>query len=211
MKKESVINIRIDKEKKKEVEDIFESMGLNISTAVNMFFSQCIRVNGIPFEIKASVDTKSIEIKNCEGNEKIKINKKVYKCKIIDDVYYVYVGDKKFAICIEDVSSRELCIYPNMWKTENRYVFPSVVHHEEGFITDYVSKGFKRLQSVSNETIKILILKNLDNLTIHANGRKKEILLPECSVNDIHIMLEKDFDNYIKYCDDYKEFISYKI
>ena len=59
MKKESVINIRIDKEKKKEVEDIFESMGLNISTAVNMFFSQCIRVNGIPFEIIYNHTSKS--------------------------------------------------------------------------------------------------------------------------------------------------------
>lgn len=206
MKKESVVNIRIDKEKKKEVEEIFESMGLNISTAVNMFFTQCIRVGGIPFDIKANLNSDKNIL-----NDNIKINKKSYKCKKEENVYYLNELDNKFAIYIEDISSKELCVYPKVWKVENRYVLPSVIHHEEGFIKEYISKGFDKLKDINDEYIKVLVLKNLDVLTIHANGRKKEILLPENTVNNIHIMLEKDFDNYIKFCNDYKDSISYKI
>ena len=62
MKKTSNINIRIDKDVKEKSEQIFESMGINMSIAINLFLNQVIRVNGIPFEIKAP------EQKEDEGN-----------------------------------------------------------------------------------------------------------------------------------------------
>ena len=43
------INIRTDKEVKETAEKIFEQLGLNMTTAVNMFLRQAIRENGIPF------------------------------------------------------------------------------------------------------------------------------------------------------------------
>lgn len=48
------INIRIDKNVKETSEKVFEDLGLNMTTAVNMFLRQVIRVNGIPFEIKGN-------------------------------------------------------------------------------------------------------------------------------------------------------------
>ncbi|MBQ3001775.1 MAG: type II toxin-antitoxin system RelB/DinJ family antitoxin [Bacilli bacterium] len=47
------LNIRIDKNVKETSEKVFEDLGLNMTTAINMFLRQVIRVNGIPFEIKA--------------------------------------------------------------------------------------------------------------------------------------------------------------
>lgn len=47
------LNIRIDLETKKQAEALFEVLGLNMSTAVNMFLKQAIRDNGIPFTAKA--------------------------------------------------------------------------------------------------------------------------------------------------------------
>lgn len=49
------LNIRTDKEVKAQAEKIFEALGLNMTTAVNIFLRQAIRENGIPFEVKLNV------------------------------------------------------------------------------------------------------------------------------------------------------------
>lgn len=49
------VNVRTDAEIKSKCESLFESLGINMSTAVNMFFRQSLRVNGLPFEVKADI------------------------------------------------------------------------------------------------------------------------------------------------------------
>ena len=46
------LNIRTDKEVKAAAEAIFEELGMNMTTAVNIFLRQTIRENGIPFDVK---------------------------------------------------------------------------------------------------------------------------------------------------------------
>ncbi|RMC25056.1 MULTISPECIES: type II toxin-antitoxin system RelB/DinJ family antitoxin [unclassified Lactobacillus] len=48
------LNIRIDKEIKGEAERIFSELGLNMTTAVNLFLRKSIRDNGLPFDLKLS-------------------------------------------------------------------------------------------------------------------------------------------------------------
>ena len=48
----SQINVRVDDELKAQVESIFDELGINVSTAVNIFFKQVARENGIPFEMR---------------------------------------------------------------------------------------------------------------------------------------------------------------
>ena len=48
----TTINVRVDETVKRNVEDLFENMGLNISTAVNMFFRQCLMEQGLPYQPK---------------------------------------------------------------------------------------------------------------------------------------------------------------
>lgn len=45
------INIRIDKDLKKQAEVFFNDIGLNMSTAINIFIRQSLRQGKIPFEI----------------------------------------------------------------------------------------------------------------------------------------------------------------
>ena len=52
------LNIRIDRNIKETSEKVFEDLGLNMTTAINMFLRQVIRVNGIPFEIKENTPNK---------------------------------------------------------------------------------------------------------------------------------------------------------
>ncbi|MCL2060569.1 MAG: type II toxin-antitoxin system RelB/DinJ family antitoxin [Oscillospiraceae bacterium] len=47
------INIRIDANIKQEAETLFEKLGISLSGAINIFFRQAIRLQAIPFEIKA--------------------------------------------------------------------------------------------------------------------------------------------------------------
>lgn len=47
-------NIKIDQKLKQESQALFESLGLNLSTAVNIFLRQAVREQAIPFQITAS-------------------------------------------------------------------------------------------------------------------------------------------------------------
>lgn len=46
------INVRVDSELKKESEELFKDLGLNMSTAITMFLKSAVSYNGIPFDIK---------------------------------------------------------------------------------------------------------------------------------------------------------------
>jgi len=50
------INIRMDEDLKKEAELLFSELGLNMTTAVNIFVRQSLRQGGIPFEITTKTD-----------------------------------------------------------------------------------------------------------------------------------------------------------
>ncbi|WP_455266351.1 type II toxin-antitoxin system RelB/DinJ family antitoxin [Phascolarctobacterium sp.] len=49
------LNIRTDKMIKEQAEEIFNELGLNMTTAINMFLRTTIREHGIPFELKLNV------------------------------------------------------------------------------------------------------------------------------------------------------------
>lgn len=49
------MNIRMDSEVKKQAEELFSEIGMNMTTAINIFLKQAIRQNGIPFELKINV------------------------------------------------------------------------------------------------------------------------------------------------------------
>lgn len=49
------LNIRTDKAIKEQAEEIFNELGLNMTTAVNIFLRTAVREHGIPFELKLDV------------------------------------------------------------------------------------------------------------------------------------------------------------
>ncbi len=58
------LNIRIDKEVKDQAEEIFNALGMNMTTAINIFLRTTIREHGIPFDLKLDTpnDTTSAAI-----------------------------------------------------------------------------------------------------------------------------------------------------
>lgn len=55
----SSVNIRIDEEIKKQAETLFDELGLNMTTAINVFIRQAVRERRIPFEMTANVPSKA--------------------------------------------------------------------------------------------------------------------------------------------------------
>lgn len=47
----SAININVDTKIKEEATTILKGLGLNMSTAINMFLTQVVKRDGIPFEV----------------------------------------------------------------------------------------------------------------------------------------------------------------
>lgn len=48
----SAINVNVPSDVKEEATNLFNNLGLNMSTAINMFLKKAIYERGIPFEIK---------------------------------------------------------------------------------------------------------------------------------------------------------------
>ena len=49
------MNIRMDPDVKAKAQQLFASLGMDMTTAVNIFLRQAIRYNGFPFEIRADI------------------------------------------------------------------------------------------------------------------------------------------------------------
>ena len=45
------INVRVDGDVKNQAQEVFSSLGMDMSTAVNIFLRQAVRKKGIPFEL----------------------------------------------------------------------------------------------------------------------------------------------------------------
>ncbi len=51
----STITVRVDENVKKQAGNVFKNVGMDMSTAINVFLKQVIRSNGIPFPISADI------------------------------------------------------------------------------------------------------------------------------------------------------------
>ena len=55
MAKVANIYVRVKPEIKKQAEQVFDSFGMTVSEAINVFLHKAIMVGGIPFDIRPSV------------------------------------------------------------------------------------------------------------------------------------------------------------
>lgn len=55
------LNIRVDSTLKQESDLLFKSLGLNMSTAINMFLTKCVKTSSIPFKIEEPKPSKELQ------------------------------------------------------------------------------------------------------------------------------------------------------
>ncbi len=56
------VNIKVDENIRDEVKDLFNQMGLDMTTAVNMFFIASLREKGLPFAVSTLPNAKNDEV-----------------------------------------------------------------------------------------------------------------------------------------------------
>ena len=61
------LNIRTNAEVKAAAEQLFEALGLTMSSAVNIFLRQAIRQGGLPFEVKLDIPNEVTAAAIAEG------------------------------------------------------------------------------------------------------------------------------------------------
>ena len=59
------LTLRIDPELKMQASELFNALGMDLSTATGIFFRQALRCHGLPFEVKLDVPNE-ISIKAIE-------------------------------------------------------------------------------------------------------------------------------------------------
>jgi len=57
----SAINVNVPSDVKEEATILFNNLGLNMSTAINMFLKRAIYERGIPFEVKEPTPSKEFQ------------------------------------------------------------------------------------------------------------------------------------------------------
>ena len=70
------INIRISYSLKKQTVNLYNKLGLNMSTSINMFLAESVRTNSLPLSLKLNIPNKET-LKAVEESKKIIKNKKV--------------------------------------------------------------------------------------------------------------------------------------
>lgn len=83
----SAINVNVNTEIKKESTDILNDLGINMSTAVNMFLSQVIRNKGIPFDLISPKPSRKLRKALKEADDIISGKKKVKAYHNIDELF----------------------------------------------------------------------------------------------------------------------------
>ena len=75
----SAINVNVPTEVKIEATNLFNSLGISMSTAINMFLKKSIYEQGIPFELKQRPNKEVIDaLKEVDDIESGKTNNKGY-------------------------------------------------------------------------------------------------------------------------------------
>ena len=63
------LNIRTEMSIKNQAEEIFNELGLNMTTAINVFLRTAIRKHGIPFDLKLDVPNDTTAAAIVEGRK----------------------------------------------------------------------------------------------------------------------------------------------
>ncbi|MEE0886010.1 MAG: type II toxin-antitoxin system RelB/DinJ family antitoxin [Treponema sp.] len=56
------MNVRVDKNLKEQATELYNDLGLSLSSAINMFLRQSVRENGLPFKPQRTKRKSEIEL-----------------------------------------------------------------------------------------------------------------------------------------------------
>ena len=84
--------VRIDSDIKKQASDLFATLGLDMSSAVNLFLHQCVLRGGIPFNVEVPKYNQETILAMAEA-EKISKDPNVKGYETMEDLKKALMGD----------------------------------------------------------------------------------------------------------------------
>lgn len=81
------VTIRMDTEIKKEAEELFNDLGLNLTSAINMFIRKAIAEQGIPFDVKKTVNYNNETIQAMLEADKIARDSNIKGYSNLDELF----------------------------------------------------------------------------------------------------------------------------
>ena len=183
----ATVTARVDENVKKEAETLFKKMGLNMSTAMNLFLKKCILEQGIPFELK---------VPNRETR------------KVLDEVEKGVGLSKTFGSIDELTEDLE-----NNEKTPNKETLKAMQETEDILSGKIERKGYNSAEELFEDLeiqwmkLTIKTTKRFDKDLKKLKKRKYDLILLAQVINklsDSEILPEKYRDHYLT--GDYKGF-----
>ena len=56
------MSIRLDSEVKEQAQQVFSNLGIDLTTAINIFLRQAIQYQGLPFDVRLDENRKLLEV-----------------------------------------------------------------------------------------------------------------------------------------------------
>ncbi|WP_407889223.1 type II toxin-antitoxin system RelB/DinJ family antitoxin [Levilactobacillus sp. N40-8-2] len=84
-KKKVSISVKTNQADKKQAAEIFESLGLNLSTAINIFIKKSIAEGGLPFEVKDPFYSEANQAELSRRFKKIANNQNIQTHQLLTD------------------------------------------------------------------------------------------------------------------------------
>ena len=83
----STIQLRVEDELKSKSDALFKDLGTDTTTAIRIFLTQAVAINGFPFEIKRQIESNPyLPLNEKELLEKLKRSREQKKFRDADDV-----------------------------------------------------------------------------------------------------------------------------
>lgn len=82
----TTFSVRMDSDLKKDCEELFSDLGMNLTTAINVFLRQSLRTGGFPFEIRQERPNKETIAAMLEA-ERIAHDPNVKKYDDLDELF----------------------------------------------------------------------------------------------------------------------------
>jgi len=83
----STIQVRVEDELKSKSDALFKDLGTDTTTAIRIFLTQAVAINGFPFEIKRQIESNPyLPLNEKELLEKLKRSREQKKFRDADDV-----------------------------------------------------------------------------------------------------------------------------
>lgn len=90
--KKAIVQVRVDEDVKTQAAEILNDLGMDTSTAVNVFLRQVIAENGLPFQpTKARFNDKTL--KAIEKSDEMVKSGAINRSKSVDDLFDEVLGD----------------------------------------------------------------------------------------------------------------------